>query len=567
MFKNYSFTLLLAIVLVFAFCKNQKPETPSPPIQESVPLYITQFSVTQNTETIQGVIDTANKTILLNVPSSFNLQSLKVNVSYTEGATLSPESGYNYNFSNPLDFTLTKDGKSVVYKVTVSPDLAITSITLPQYYRTATAKDNIIYDTLTYGTDTTNLVFNFTIPTGCTSTPVSGSTINLKTNNTIIITNPAGQTKKYTIQTHILPQESMIRAVWVADPSFTQVVTSWSKIQTFVNLLDELNFNTIYLCVWAKSKTLFQSQVLKDNSNYATKADGCMLTGYTADGPNGDLIQDLITYAHSKNIKVIFWLEYGFMHEKDPNMSTHPILSVHPDWEGKNSSGNPANYNGTDFYYNSFDPNVQEFMIKLVEESITLYPTVDGIQGDDRMPASPSNSGYNPATLTAAGQTSTVSNTNTAWVQWRLNNLNQFGKTLYNRVKAKGNQYIVCSSPNPYPWCKDNLMQDWPTWINDGSVQILSVQCYRDNISSYTATINGVQNYLTTAGAKKMFNPGIYFYSGNSGWESTFVGQMQANRKYGTNGESFFYNEGLNNTLNKKVLKAFYTGKAIFPNM
>lgn len=338
----------------------------------------------------------------------------------------------------------------------------------------------------------------------------------------------------------------------------------------FISLLDELNLNTIYLATWVREQTLFKSDVLLENTNYDTTDDGYLLGEASYSGPSGDPVKDLISLAHENDIKVFFWFEYGFMRSGDDatQPESHPILSVHPDWDGVNSEGKAANYNGTDYYLNSYDPEVQQFMLDLIAESIRLYPEVDGIQGDDRMPAAPRNSGYNESTKalykSETGKDVPSNYSDSDWVEWRLSKLNDFGRRLYEMVKDMDNTLLVSFSPNPYPWCEQNLMQDWPEWIRNGNVDILSVQCYRETESAYRSTLEETAGYVDANTDENILNPGIYLRTGES-WGSVFAGQMLINREFGTNGEAFFYNEGLKQEVNQNVIRAFYPGKAIFP--
>lgn len=557
----------LSSIFYLGGCTKSSAQTDNP----SATLGISEFNVYSGTAKIAGTIDETNKEIKLGLPDGSDVTSLKVEAKFTSGATMYPESGYSYNFVKPIVFTVTKGDKSVSYKVMAGTSPSIKSATLPAYYRDAViGSDNISFE-VTYGTNLSSIRIDYTLPTGCTGSPASGSNFDLTKSQSIVVSNSLGVSTNYAINVKTLAQETAVRAVWVPDPTHTDVLLTYKKTQEFVNLLDELNLNTIFLGTWAREKTLFKSQVLKDNTNYATVEDGCLLGSMTYDGPSGDAIKELITLAHAKGIKVIFWFEYGFMRDGGANpSSSHPILSVHPDWDGIGNDGKPSNYNGTDYYLNSYDPDVQEFIIKLIEESITKYPEVDGIQGDDRLPAAPRNSGYNPKTreayYTAKGVYPPTSYDDQAWVRWRLDNLNAFGKKLYDRVKAKKSSAIVCFSPNPYPWCEDHLMQDWPSWIKSGIVQLLSVQDYREDVESYQYVLSTAKNYITPNTNKSILNPGIYLRN-TATWESVFVGQMKADREEGTNGEAFFYNEGLKLDVNKKVIKAFYTGKALFPNL
>ena len=172
-----------------------------------------------------------------------------------------------------------------------------------------------------------------------------------------------------------------------------------------------------------------------------------------------------------------------------PNVDNDVLLGKNPHWLAIGNDQKPSNYNSTDYYYNSFHPEVQNFMLNLVEESLNLYPEIDGIQFDDRLPAAPANSGYdlwtiNQYKLENNGQIPPSNYRDSKWFKWRINKLNSFAKILTEKIKSNGD-YLVSFSPNIYPWSYENLMQDWPTWIKENDVDILNVQCYRKNFSFY----------------------------------------------------------------------------------
>ncbi len=365
-------------------------------------------------------------------------------------------------------------------------------------------------------------------------------------------------------------EETPMRAVWIPDPSHTVCMQTYQNVLNTVNLLDELHINTIYLCAWARTQTIYKSPVLVANSTYKTADEGYLFKDYIAAynspaaSPTGDPVKDLLTEAHKKSIKVIFWFEYGFMASIGVTPSSNPLLAKNPDWMSKNSSGTQANYNNTDYYFNAYDPKVQNFMLSLIDESMTLYPEIDGIQGDDRMPAMPRNSGYDDYTVNRYkaehnNVAPTTDYNNTEWVQWRLNILNEFGKTLYQRVKTKKASALMCFSPNPYPWCEQNLMQNWPQWIANGIVDVLSVQCYRNTIDAYKSTMYEARSYCKAKTSKRILNPGIILKNGSTIMSPDLLRkQLEANKEVDTNGEAFFYIDGLYNKDVQDVLKSFY---------
>lgn len=202
--------------------------------------------------------------------------------------------------------------------------------------------------------------------------------------------------------------------------------------------------NSIFLVSYAETKTIYKSDVLMHYSTYKTQEESYLLSGYSKQyqSPTNDPVRDLIDEAHKHDIKVFFWFEYGFMGEGRPISLDNPLLAKNPHWLGIDNQQHPANYNQHDYYFNAYNPAVQNFLIELIEEALTLYPDLDGIQGDDRLPAMPRNSGYDTYTVSLyqsqhQGKNPPADYNNPEWVRWRLDILNTFAKRLYKRIKAK----------------------------------------------------------------------------------------------------------------------------------
>lgn len=373
-------------------------------------------------------------------------------------------------------------------------------------------------------------------------------------------------------------EKEAIRGVWVPAPRFTNVLHTYKNVQAFVNLLDSLNFNAIFLVSYAETQTLYQSFVLQKYTRTKSIKETSLLNPYLEDynklnkSPTGDPVADLIKLAHKKNIKVFFWYEYGFMGDTKPIDQSNALLANNPDWLGIANNEEPAAYNNKDFYFNAYLPKVQDYMIKLIEEGIKLYPDVDGIQGDDRLPAMPRNSGYDKYTTLKYkdehnGQLPPKDFDNEEWVNWRINLLNEFGKRLYNAAHKVKKDIIVSYAPNPYPWSKENLMQDWPTWVKNGYCDLLAVQCYRYNAEAYKNTVTEALSYVKKSNPKQHFAPGIILMEGGEIKMNIDLlnEQIKINRNLGINSEIFFYNEALNDAKLKKAFKLLYPTKLSFP--
>ncbi|MCI0494946.1 family 10 glycosylhydrolase, partial [candidate division KSB1 bacterium] len=151
-------------------------------------------------------------------------------------------------------------------------------------------------------------------------------------------------------------------------------------------------------------------------------------------------------------IAVIPWFEYGFAaaHKKKPRT----IFQDKPHWAARDNQGRLLTKNDFE-WMNAFHPEVQDFLLALVKEVVAKY-NVDGIQGDDRLPALPIEGDYSSYTdsLYRAehnGDPPPKDFRDPAWQRWRGDKLNAFGKRLYQEVKVIKPNLIVSWAPSIYP--------------------------------------------------------------------------------------------------------------------
>jgi uncharacterized lipoprotein YddW (UPF0748 family) len=559
--------ILLFTLLFFAACEKGSSENK-----------ILQIAVKEDSNA-SITIDSEKNTVQIAVNKSLSLNALTLNFAISPLSKISPTTGIAQDFSNPVQYTVTaENGDKRIYTITISnlsDEKKIVSATSGSTLNPSTGVINGTNLTISipFGIDPKILAVNATLSVGATASPAFGIAYDYSAPKTHTITAANGTKMNYTVTVTVKPQETAVRAVWLPSSEHTSSFMSYSNVQASISLLDQLNFNTLYVCAWANGKTCFDSEILNQNSTWGSARNGNFYANYS--GGTGDALADIISVAHTKGIKVILWYEYGFMANWKAKgtggvtAADNKVFAKHPEWIGLDSNGSQANYNGTDYYFNGYDPAVQNFMISMMEESLTKYPDLDGIQGDDRMPAAPRNSGYEAVTKALYknqyGVDPPSDFQNAQWVRWRLDQLNAFGRTMHARIKAKKSSAIVCFSPNKYPWCEANLMQDWPQWIKDGIVQILSVQCYvKPNYATDVAS--AIATIQATGTTKNLLNPGMILKNGsNLLTEQELVNQLKINRQYNTNGEAQFWFDGLKEPYIQNVFKAFYPGKAIFP--
>ncbi len=336
----------------------------------------------------------------------------------------------------------------------------------------------------------------------------------------------------------------VIKGTWVTNVA-SEILKSKRNIKEGIKLCKKNGINNIYVVVWNQGVTMFPSKVVEEYIGVKqSKIYG-----------NRDPIKEIIEEGHKEGIKVHAWFEFGFSYNYgDSNCLWQ---KRYPDWAGRDVKGNLLQKNKF-FWWNSLNPDVQKFMTKLVLEVVKKY-NVDGVQGDDRLPAMPSEGGYDPLTkkLYAAennGAEPPSDSKDSSWVQWRADKLSTFCKSLYQSVKKVKPTCIVSWAPSIYPWCKEQYLQDWPKWLEGGYADYVIPQLYRYKISDYERILKELNTQVGKKYKGKVF-PGILSSLGDGYLSSPELNaQMIAlNRKYGFKGEVFFYFETL-----KRMKENFY---------
>lgn len=347
-----------------------------------------------------------------------------------------------------------------------------------------------------------------------------------------------------------------VRGVWLTNVD-SEVLNSHENIIEAVDLIKECGFNTIFVVTWNKAMTQYPSKIMKAFTGVEID------TTFTGRDP----LKELIDEAHKRDLKVIAWFEFGFSSSFEENGGT--LLELKPEWAALNSDGELVQKNGFE-WMNSFRPDVQDFVLSIVMEVVENYD-IDGIQGDDRLPAAPSEGGYDEYTVSLYkeqhnGNEPPEDCKDPEWLQWRADILNDFMGRIYNSVKGFDSTLIVSMAPSIFPWSLEEYLQDWPTWVNNGYVDLLCPQLYRYDYDEYKAALAEVLNGQVAQNQSNVFYPGILLKVGDYQPSLEFLRQMiSENRKHNVNGEVFFFYEGV-----KKYKDYFinsYAEKIAFPKL
>lgn len=340
-----------------------------------------------------------------------------------------------------------------------------------------------------------------------------------------------------------------VRGVWVANVA-SSTLSSPAKIRNFVELADSCGLNTLYVVVWNRGLTTYPSELMqqhfgkKCNPRYA----------------EFDMLQEMIDAAHARNIRVIAWFEFGFSCSYKQSDGGH-ILRKYPQWAAKDVDGKVATKNGFQ-WMNALHPDVQDFMLSLMKEVLKNYE-VDGVQGDDRLPACPSIAGYDSWTLDLYrkqhdGHSPPEDHFDSEWVDWRAGLLNDFMQRMHRELKETRPDAVISSSPSIYPWSKEQYLQDWPTWLKKGWVDEVCPQVYREQLASYRTELrNIVESQVAEKNLHAVF-PGILVQTAARKYNDAenIKAMVRANREAGFSGEVFFYDAAI--TENPELYRDLY---------
>lgn len=327
----------------------------------------------------------------------------------------------------------------------------------------------------------------------------------------------------------------VIKGTWVTNVASSAMQTP-EKVRETVDLCKKNGLSDIFVVVWNNGLTLYPSEVAK---KYTGIVQDTFYHGF-------DPLKSFIAEGHRAGLRVHAWFEFGFSYAYKDS-SANGWLKRFPEWAGRNGRGGLLKKNQF-FWWNALHPEVQEFMKKLVLEVVQLY-NVDGIQGDDRLPAMPAEGGYD--TFTQAlyvkehrGKKPPENAYDVEWIQWKADKISAFGKELYQTVKKARPTCLVTWAPSIYPWSKEQYLQDWPAWLTGGYADYIIPQLYRYDIIAYEKILKELIHTVPAEQRYKIF-PGILTSLGDGYRVSRKLFQdiVGLNRLYGFTGEVCFYYE------------------------
>lgn len=405
-----------------------------------------------------------------------------------------------------------------------------------------------------------NLADNFTV--SCTVAPNSPDNV---VNNTEYISISKNSVFGCQAQLASIPTASTatpprtkvteVRGVWLTNID-SNVLFGRHTLRRALETLEQLNFNTLYPAVWNWGYTLYPSRVAKRE------------IGRSLDPTPGlqkrDILQEMVQQGHQKGMSVIPWFEFGFMAPADSLLAKR-----HPKWLTSRRDGSKIWQEGKHqrVWLNPFHPEVQRFIQDLIIEIVSSYD-VDGIQFDDHF-GLPSELGYDTYTVALyqqehQGKRPPDNPQDPEWLRWRANKITVYMQRVFRAIKAQKQDCLVSVAPNPQRISYDLFLADWEKWERLGLVEELVLQVYRDDINVFISELQ----YPEVQRARRHIPVSVGILAGLKSRHvpaSQIQNQVQAARKRGFAGVSFFFYETLWNLSKEKPTHRQSVFRRIFP--
>lgn len=339
-----------------------------------------------------------------------------------------------------------------------------------------------------------------------------------------------------------------IRGVWITATD-SQVLYSKKNIADAMQFLAETGFNVVFPVVWTRGYTVYPSPIMRQQ--FGREID----PRFAGRDPLGELVEE----ARKVGLSVIPWFEYGFM--ASYSQKGGHLLAKKPEWAARDVTGNLLKKNDFE-WMNSFDPDVQNFILSLMLEVINNYQ-VHGIQGDDHL-ALPSEGGYDQKTVAlyqkTFNQPPPQNPKDWQWLRWRADLVTDFLARVYQSVKSVNPELIVSMSPSVYRWGLIEYLQDTKTWCDRKIFDWIHPQLYNLDFAGYRRSVNRLVVQQFNSQQLGALSPGILLINRAEKYRvnpDDLVKMIAYNRSCGIEGEVFFFYEGLRaeNNLLAQVLR------------
>ncbi len=272
-----------------------------------------------------------------------------------------------------------------------------------------------------------------------------------------------------------------LRAVWMSRFDYTKNLqtTSPEKIKNYISTtfqkMAEANFNAVFFQIRGNADAYYQSKY---------EPWGKLLTGQLGQNPGWDPLEYALQEAHKNGLELHAWINvfpaWRGSRKPQPSKPTHPYLK-NSDWLVHDSSGKAMELNSHYVSFSPGNPDVQNYIIKIIEDVITKYK-VDGIHFDYIRYPEGGNYSYDPVSLKRF-ESKQHNPLQLDWEDWQREQVTNFVARSYNLITSKQPSIIMSAAViGSYKGRRWNgysrVYQDAKRWLELGKIDMIVPMTY-----------------------------------------------------------------------------------------
>jgi autotransporter-associated beta strand protein len=331
-----------------------------------------------------------------------------------------------------------------------------------------------------------------------------------------------------------------LRGTWMTTTSSDDL--SAATMATAMASLRQVGLNTVYVEAWKNGYTNFNSPTL------ATFVGGSSLNPSLR---GRILLEESRTAAANAGLVHGAWFEYGLMAEfiGAGGFPSNPLAvkARNNGWLLQDSAGEYANASNGFAWMNPLVPEVRNLIKGIVVDAVQQFD-LQIVQFDDHM-SWPVQFGYDAITrnayLAETGRDLPTNSSNSRFVAWRQEKMEEFMTELVGAVRAVKPDVIVSLSPSVAGFSAANYCTDWSDYAAAGLFDEIVPQVYR---SSYGSFASEWPNQITAAGGVAKLGSGLRLLGSGAATPWADLEKMiNDSRDDGALGHSIWYSEGVSN--------------------
>jgi len=282
-------------------------------------------------------------------------------------------------------------------------------------------------------------------------------------------------------------EESFRRGLFVSVIQEPPVLSCREDIYKLVAFAKKYHIRTLFVQIYYANKAWFPSQIA-DRAPY----DECVKS--VSEDPMALLIRE----ARLAGIEVHAWVNMlSLCANKDaPLLKKYGPGILTRNLKGKRSIDDYKIDN--QYFLEPGDPRVRQYLLDIVGEILKAYPDLDGIQFDYiRYPDKDPEYGYTKMNMERFKKTTgnaTIDECSQTWKDWKSAQVTELLEALIGRTREfRKDIRISATGCMPYSRALFEAYQNWPSWINNGLIDFVTVMSYSPYPDEFERSISNAK--------------------------------------------------------------------------